>query len=119
MVNAKVRRLYGVWGDMKQRCKNPKHHSYHRYGGRGITVCEEWQRFQPFYDWAMSLGYDPRAPRGAYTVDRIDNNKGYSPENCRLVTMAEQAYNRRNNIKIWGENGYGGKANVHHESNRQ
>ncbi len=93
-------RLYWVWANMIQRCSNPKHNSYHRYGGRGITVCDQWRySFQAFYDWAMTAGYDENAPRGQCTIDRIDNDKGYSPDNCRWVNMATQSRNKSNNQK--------------------
>lgn len=89
-------RLYEVWAGMKARCHNPTHRSYENYGGRGITVCDEWRNeFQAFYDWAMANGYDENAPQGKCTIDRIDNNKGYSPDNCRWVDMKVQRQNQR------------------------
>lgn len=93
-------RLYGVWIDMKKRCYNPITHNYHRYGGRGITVCEEWLRdFQAFYEWAIAHGYDENAPYMQCTIDRIDNDKGYSPDNCRWVDAATQNRNKSNSKK--------------------
>lgn len=88
-------RLFNVWKSMKRRCNGKTDKNYDRYGGRGITVCEEWQHnFQAFYDWSMANGYDENAPRGKCTIDRIDNDKGYLPENCRWVDMKVQTRNR-------------------------
>ena len=88
-------RLYKVWNSMRERCNTPTDNAYHNYGGRGITVCEEWDNFTTFKEWAINAGYDESAPRGQFTLDRIDVNKGYSPDNCRFITMAEQAKNKR------------------------
>ena len=89
-------RLYNIWAGMKRRCSNPNEPAYDRYGGRGISVCEEWlQDFQSFYDWAMMNGY-----ADDLTIDRKDNDKGYSPDNCRWATDKEQANNKRNNRLI-------------------
>ncbi len=84
-------RLYTIWQGMKQRCHNPNAINYSNYGGRGITVCDEWERsFENFYGWAMANGYD-----SSLSIDRIDNNKGYSSYNCRWVDMSIQEANRR------------------------
>lgn len=93
-------RLYRVWNAMKNRCHNPNDKSYKNYGGRGIIVCDEWRDdFVVFRDWALKNGYDEKAPRGESTIDRIDNDRGYSPENCRFVDMKIQGNNRRNRKK--------------------
>lgn len=92
-------RLYQIWKGMKKRCSNKKHHHYINYGGRGIDVCAEWKNdFNIFYDWAIVNGYTKNL-----TIDRIDVNGNYCPENCRWTTMKEQQRNRRNNHIIKGK----------------
>ena len=88
-------RLWAVWMGIRRRCNKPYDPAYHNYGGRGITICDEWNDFQAFHDWAMASGYDENAPKGQCTIDRIDNNKGYCPEKCRWVDMKTQNSNRR------------------------
>lgn len=89
-------RLYRVWQGMRERCENPNHVSYKLYGGRGISVCSEWdQDYASFRDWALSSGYDFNAKRGDCTLDRVDVNGNYCPENCRWVSMLIQSNNRR------------------------
>ena len=89
-------RLYKVYRTMLARCENPKNLEYKNYGGRGISVCEEWRSsFPAFRTWAMANGYDPSAERGDCTIDRIDVNGNYEPSNCRWVPMSVQAKNKR------------------------
>lgn len=96
-------RLHRVWQGMNQRCTNPNRKHYEHYGGRGITVCEEWRNsFEAFREWAMANGYNPNAKRGECTLDRIDVNGNYSTENCRWITNAEQQRNKRKGVKSNG-----------------
>ena len=92
-------RLYAVWCDMKARCLNPNNTSYKDYGGRGISICREWMQFENFYDWATTTGYNPDAPFGECTLDRINTNGNYEPNNCRWVSMKVQASNRRKPVR--------------------
>lgn len=88
--------LYNVWRDMKNRCNNPNLPEYDRYGGRGIFVCDEWAHdFKSFYDWSLNNGYDE-----GLSIDRIDNDDGYYPENCRWVDRIAQGNNKRNNRNV-------------------
>lgn len=83
--------LYTVWKGIRERCTNPRQiKNWRHYGGRGITVCREWDDFMSFRTWALSHGW-----RRGLQIDRIDNDKGYSPDNCRCVTGSENCKNRR------------------------
>lgn len=89
-------RIYHIWYDMRRRCSYPRQLEYENYGGRGIKVCTEWdESFTVFYEWAISHGY-----KSNLTIDRINNDLGYSPENCKWSTYKEQNNNRRKKRKI-------------------
>ena len=93
-------RLYRIWVNMKTRCYNINASNYERYGGRGITICDEWKNdFAAFYNWAMSNGYSDDL-----TIDRINNNGNYEPLNCRWASYSDQNKNK-NNTPIYSYNG--------------
>jgi hypothetical protein len=85
-------RLYHIWADMKRRCLKKGSENYDNYGARGITVCNDWLDFVPFHNWAILHGYQDNL-----TIDRINNDEGYYPENCRWVTSAVQNRNTSRN----------------------
>jgi len=83
------KRLYSIWRKMHYRCESEKHSKYHRYGGRGIQVCEEWNSFVLFSLWAIKNGYSD-----TLSIERINNDGNYEPSNCKWATPVEQASNR-------------------------
>lgn len=93
-------RLYGIWRNMKSRCLNPNATRFENHGGRGITLCDDWMSFESFYNWAINNGYQDNL-----TIERVDNDGGYCPENCKWGTNYDQQRNKRNNhfIEFNGE----------------
>lgn len=89
-------RIYSIFRQIKQRCYDQNNGNYYKYGGRGITMCQEWKNdFMSFYNWAINNGY-----KEGLTIDRINNNGNYEPSNCRWTTAKIQARNKRNNHLI-------------------
>ena len=88
-------RLYKIWSDMKSRCDNQKDKDYPNYGGRGISYSRRWNIFMNFARWALGNGYQEDL-----TIDRIDTNGNYCPENCRWLDMKAQSNNRRTNVVV-------------------
>lgn len=85
-------KIYRLWCYMRERCNSENHKSYKYYGGRGIKVCKEWDVAKNFIDWALSNGY-----KEGLTLDRINTDGDYSPNNCRFISNKEQQRNKRNN----------------------
>lgn len=97
--NGSSDRLYSVWRGMKDRCYNKRNKNYSAYGGRGIRICPEWLlSYQEFRNWALDNGYDEEADRGEHTIDRIDVNGDYEPNNCRWIDINMQQKNTRKYI---------------------
>ncbi len=88
-------RLYSLWNGIKARCFYPKHKEFNNYGGRGISICKEWLDFNVFREWAYTKGY-----RDDLTIERIDVNKDYCPENCTWISKAQQAWNKTSTVKV-------------------
>ena len=86
-------RIYRIWSGIVQRCTNVKNEAYGNYGGRGIDLHPKWLNSEDFIEWSLNSGYGDNL-----TIDRLDNNKGYNPDNCRWITHVEQQLNRRDNI---------------------
>lgn len=87
--------IYQIWYGMIRRCEDTAWCRYNSWGGRGITVCDEWHDVTKFYEWTKNNGYEK-----GLQLDRIDNNKGYSPQNCRFITDKENSRNCRRTIKL-------------------
>ena len=100
------KRIYNIWRSMRQRCMNPNCYSYKHYGAKGVSVCDEWQDPKVFSEWAYKNGY-----ADDLTIDRIDVNGNYTPDNCRWVTQKVQQNNRRNNSLLE----YNGVTHTTHE----
>lgn len=88
-------RLYATWNNIRQRCENPNRKDYRWYGGRGVSVCEEWKKYSAFKSWALRNGY-----QDDLTIDRIDVSKGYAPDNCRWIPFKEQRENTSQTHKV-------------------
>lgn len=101
--HSKRTRLYTIWCGMHQRCENRNHDAFRLYGGKGVSVCEEWEDYNAFRAWAYANGYEEQ-PKGtvyqeALSIDRIDPAKGYCPENCQWITRSENTARANKNHK--------------------
>ncbi len=92
-VGYKDTKLYKVWSGIRSRCRNKNNQRYKHYGGRGIAFCEEWQKYEPFRDWALLNGY-----KEYLSIDRRNNDGNYTPENCRFITLTDNNRNKKNNV---------------------
>lgn len=91
-IKKQKKRLHSIWGNMKDRCFNKNSDRYYRYGGRGVSICDEWMIFDNFYNWALNNGYQDNL-----TIDRVNNDGNYTPDNCRWADNITQANNKSNN----------------------
>ena len=89
------KKIYQVWSNMKNRCKNPNNCKYKYYGEKGISICDEWKDFGVFYEWCINSGYSENL-----TIDRIDSGGNYEPSNCRWITLEDQQRNKCSNVYI-------------------
>ena len=107
-VYEKQTRLYSIWLGMRARIRNPKHHAFKWYGGKGLSVYEPWHDYSTFRIWAISSGY-----RKGLSIDRIDSDVGYCPENCEWVSLSE---NTRRRVKKYPVHGSNNKRSIVNES---
>ena len=97
----KSKHLRNIWKGMRRRCNNPRYKGYKNYGARGIKICEEWENNPALFEkWAFENGYKEDEVGYNCSINRIDNEKGYSPDNCRWVGSKEQSRNRRNTVRV-------------------